>query len=279
MSGKRGLGKGLGALIPEVEVGAWERPQEIDVAAIRPNPVQPRREIRPEALEELSASIREHGVIQPLVLRRHEAGYQIIAGERRWRAAQQAGLETVPAVVREIDENRLLEIALVENVQREDLNALDEALALRELLELEASQEAVARKVGKSRPYVANAVRLLQLEGEVQELVRAGKLSAGHGRALLALTGQSQVSVAREVVRVGLTVRDTERLVKARLRAKPPRREIRPQILGAFESRLTDRLATRVRITGSERRGRIVIEYHDRDDLGRLVERLLDDEP
>lgn len=279
MSGKKGLGKGLSALIPELEVGPRDRPTEVAISAIRPNPDQPRRGMDTAGLEDLASSIREHGVIQPLIVRRDGSGpgYQIVAGERRWRAAQRAGLDKVPVVVREIDDRRLLEIALVENLQREDLNPLDEALALQELLKLQDSQEAVGRTVGKSRPYVANAVRLLQLEPGVQDLVRKGTLSAGHGRTLLALEGMDQVTAAREVVASGLTVRQTEALVKRRLGRKGGA-PARPGAFAAWEGRLQESLRANVRIVGSIRRGRIVIPYAGEEDLRRLLESLAGEE-
>lgn len=273
MSTKKGLGKGLSALIPELEVGPSDRPTEVAVTAIEPNPGQPRREMDTRALEELSQSMREHGVLQPLLVRRQGAGYQIVAGERRWRAAQRAGIERVPVVVREIDDRRVLEIALVENLQREDLNPLDEALAFQGLAELEPSQERVAEKVGKSRPYVTNALRLLQLEKEAQALVRDGSLSAGHARTLLPLSGPLQSSLAKEVVAEGLTVRQTERLVKQRMagrKAKPTR----SHTFSHWEDRLSRRLGAKAQILGTERKGKIVINYSGSGDLSRILEAL-----
>ena len=274
-SAKRGLGKGLAALIPETEVSPGEQATEVAVSAIEPNPGQPRRQVDPTSLSELAESIREHGIIQPLVVRRNGPKYQIVAGERRWRAAQQVGLNRVPVVMREIDDRRLTEIALVENLQREDLNPLDEALALQELLRLDDSQETVAHKVGKSRPYVANSIRLLQLHPEVQAEVRSGRLSAGHARALLGLGERQQPAAAHEVLRRHLTVRQTESLVR-RLgsRAREPARSRSP--FEEWEGRLQEVLEARVQITGSARRGQVVITFSGEDELERIVGRLVD---
>lgn len=279
MSGaKKGLGKGLAALIPEAEVVPGEKGTEVAVSAIEPNPNQPRQQVDPQSLAELASSIKEHGVIQPLVVRRHGTKYQIIAGERRWRAAQQAGLERVPVVVREIDDGRLLEIALVENLQREDLNPLDEALALQELLKLEDSQDAVARKVGKSRPYVANAVRLLQLHPDVQADVKAARLSAGHARALLALGSRQQTAAAREVIRRHLTVRQTESLVQRSGAREKQRKGSGSAAFHAWESRLQEALGAKVQITGSSRRGQVVITFSGEDELERIIGHLVEED-
>jgi ParB family chromosome partitioning protein len=269
---RRGLGKGLGALIPELEVRAQERVQEAAIVAITPNPYQPRRHFDAERLEELVASIRKHGVLQPLIVRRVGEGYQLVAGERRLRAAEAAGLQTVPVVVREIAEERLLEIALVENLQREDLDPLEEARALQALVERGHSQEEVAALVGKSRPAVANAVRLLQLPEAVQALVASRALSAGHARALVGLPAAEAEALARRAVAEDLRVRDVERLAQQRRPVVRRERVRYPQ----WEERLQERYGARARITGSAERGRIVLEYRGEGQLERLLEALLD---
>lgn len=274
-SAKRGLGKGLAALIPETEISPGEQATEVAVSAIEPNPDQPRRQVDPTSLSELAESIREHGIIQPLIVRRHGPKYQIIAGERRWRAAQQVGLKRVPVVMRDIDDRRLTEIALVENLQREDLNPVDEALALQELLKLDDSQETVARKVGKSRPYVANSVRLLQLHPDVRAEVKSGRLSAGHARALLGLAERQQPAAAHEVLRRHLTVRQTESLVR-RLGLRPGETVRSRSAFEEWESRLREVLEAKVQITGSARRGQVVITFSGEDELERIIGRLID---
>jgi len=214
---RKALGKGLSALLPDPEPAAAspavDRASEAPVASLEPNPFQPRSAMDPARLLELTASIRESGIVQPILVRRHGERYQIIAGERRWRAAQQAGLATVPIVVRDVADDRLLELALVENIQRQELTPLEEAQAFHRLQEeLRLTQEEVARKVGRDRTTVTNTLRLLRLPREVRELLNTGGLDAGHGRALLALDkAEEQIALAREAARKGLSVREVER--------------------------------------------------------------------
>lgn len=216
---KRGLGKGLGALLPGSDDNQRDAAQQIAIDRIQPNPEQPRQVFDEDKLEELAASIREHGVVQPILVRPAGAGYEIVAGERRWRAAQLAGLRAVPAVVRDLTGSQVMEIALIENLQREDLNPLEEARAYRRLLdEFGLSQEQLAKRLGKSRPQISNTLRLLQLQPEVQELVERGELTMGHAKAVLALDSpEEQVGVARNVVAQKLSVRDTEEAVRRTL--------------------------------------------------------------
>ncbi len=271
MPAKRGLGRGLAALIPELEVAPGEAASEVSLDALRPNPAQPRRDFPEESLAALAQSIAAQGVIQPLIVRRANAGYEIVSGERRFRAARLAGLATVPVVVRQIDDRRLLEIALVENLQREDLNPIDEALALAQLEETSGSQEAVARQVGRSRPAVANALRLLQLCPEVLELVRAGTLSAGHGRALVTLPPARQRALAELVRRRGLSVRQTEALVSKR--PSGPRRRS-GGALGEWEALIGEELGLSVHLAGSLHRGRLSVSYRNSEEFEALVARL-----
>jgi ParB family chromosome partitioning protein len=279
---RRGLGRGLGALIPGAEEPT-RGPQEISLAELKVNPFQPRRQFDEAALQELAATIRTHGVLTPVVVRHTEEGYQIIAGERRVRAAKLAGLSHVPAVVREASDGQALEMALVENLQREDLNPLESAEAYQRLVdEFGLSQEAVASRVGRDRSTVANALRLLRLPQKLREDVAAGILSEGHARAILGLERPADQLKARdEVVGRHLTVRATEELVR-RLRGKhqpggsPPASEkTRPPSdpnLAAIEDRLRHSLGTKVRIVKDGQGGRLEISFFSDDDLTRLVE-------
>ena len=277
---RRGLGRGLGALIPSVPATmAEERSGDgssAPIASIRPNPQQPREGFSEEALEELTASIRENGLLQPLLVRRSNGGYELIAGERRLRAARRAGLDHVPVTVREADDRQSLELALIENLQREDLNAMEEARAYRRLGdEFGLSQEEIARRVGKQRSTVANTLRLLLLPDDIQSQIENGTLSAGHARSLLGLESSSdQRDTARKVVDRGLSVRETEQLVRSHARASLPE----DADLRALESELTRALGTRVRIRpGRKGGGRIEIEYYSDEELTGLVHRFVED--
>lgn len=273
---RRGLGRGLEALIPQ-EVELREQIVALELEKIEPNPRQPRRQVDEAGLEELAASIREHGVVQPIVVCQvGEGRYRLVAGERRWRACRLLGMTTIPAVVKELSDRESTEVALVENLQREDLNPLEEATAYQMLQEeFGLTQEEVARRVGKSRAQVANTLRLLQLPAEVQGYIEAGLLSAGHGRALLALAGEEQqVRLAQEIVRKGLSVREAEKAVRREGRR---RREMEARDAGEGEwaeiaAALAERLGTKVRVRGREGRGRIEVEFYSLDDLQRLLE-------
>jgi ParB family chromosome partitioning protein len=280
MADKRpALGRGLSALIPDTPapVPASERSLEIDSDLLRPNRFQPRTHMDEERIEELARSIRSNGIIQPIVVRKVEDGYEIIAGERRWRAAQRAGLLKVPVVVRDIPEERLLAVALIENIQREDLNPIEEAVAYRRLGdEFHLTQEQIADAVGKDRSSVANYVRLLRLPPEVRGNVASNALSMGHARALLALNDEAaQLRVARDVVSRNLSVRETEALVKKT--ASPPAEKPAkaPDVhTRAAEDKLRLSLGTRVRINRRGKGGRIEIEFVNEDELQRIYERL-----
>jgi ParB family chromosome partitioning protein len=278
---RKALGKGLSALLPDPDPSpgdASELAREMAVDALEPNPHQPRTILGEPGLQELERSIRESGIVQPIVVRRRGDRYQIVAGERRWRAAQRAGLETVPVTVREVPDERLLEMAIVENVQREDLSPLEEAAAYQRLQdELGLSQEDVARKVGKDRSTVANTIRLLRLPPEVRELLKAERLSAGHGRALLALErAEDQVQLAREAARKGLSVRDVESRVTA-LRTPSPAREKgrKDPNTKAAEERLKGILGTRVEISRRGAKGTLHIPFGSEAELNRIFELLL----
>jgi len=278
---RKALGKGLSALLPDPEPAAappaGDRAGEAPVASLEPNPFQPRSAMDPARLSELAASIRESGIVQPILVRRHGERFQIIAGERRWRAAQQAGLATVPIVIRDVADDRLLELALVENIQRQELSPLEEAQAFHRLQEeLRLTQEEVARKVGRDRTTVTNTLRLLRLPREVRELLNTGGLDAGHGRALLALEkAEEQIALAREAARKGLSVREVERRV-ALLRA--PRAKAAPTRdanTRAAEERLRAVLGTRVQIARRGRGGQLRIAFGTEAELNRLYELLV----
>jgi ParB family chromosome partitioning protein len=278
---RKALGRGLSALIPEVEPAAPVEgaAAEVPVALIDPNPFQPRSAMDPARLAELTASIRESGIVQPILVRRRGERYQIIAGERRWRAAQAAGLSGVPVTLREVPDGKLLELALVENVQRQELSALEEAQAFQRLQdEFHLTQEEIARRVGRERSTVANTLRLLRLPRELRELVAQGRLDAGHARALLALDrAEDQLELGREAARKGLSVREVERRV-AQLRAprQTPAGSRKDPNTRAAEERLRAALGTRIEITRRGRgRGEIRLAFSNEAELNRLYELLL----
>jgi ParB family chromosome partitioning protein len=276
------LGKGLSALIPDAPEPSMGGVLEVDIDLLQPNAYQPRTRMDDGRMDDLVQSIRGNGVIQPIVVHRSGGGYRIIAGERRWRAAQKAGLLRVPVVVREVaddDPRKLLEMALVENIQREDLNPIEEGHAYRRLAEeFHLTQDAIASTVGKDRSTVANMLRLLRLPEEVQHEVAGGRLSAGHARALLVLTDEAeQRRLGREIVARGLSVRETESLVKKAGEAPSTAPAPEPPVdvhTRAAEEKLRFRLGTRVRIVRRGSRGRIEIDFTSEDELIRLFDAL-----
>jgi ParB family chromosome partitioning protein len=276
---RKALGKGLAALLPDPD--SADRPgdtgAEVPTDRLEPNPQQPRLHVGKEALSALAASIRESGMVQPILVRRHEGRYQIIAGERRWRAALELGLPTVPVTVREVPDERLLELALVENIQRQELTALEEAQAYVRLQEtLRCTQEQVAHKVGKDRATVANSMRLLRLPREVKELLSGGKIDAGHARALLALERPGdQVGLAWEAARRALSVREVERRVAALRAPRPARAKRRDPNTKAAEERLKAALGTVVEIARRGAGGSLRIAFTSEQELQRLFELLL----
>ncbi len=285
---KRRLGRGLEALLA-VEPREGERVDEVGVELVDPNPHQPRRAFPEDKLEELAASIREHGVVQPILVRQVGDRYQIIAGERRWRAARMAGLRAVPVIVRDMTDAQMMEVALVENLQRQDLNPMEEARAYQVLMErLGLTQEELAVRLGKSRPAIANALRLLQLDRAVQALVEGGRLSMGHARALAGLpAGEAQREAARRIAEGGLSVREAEALVKRLQREQSAAASTKAAstsvkvvreglqegaVTAAVAAGLQDRLGVRVRVRSAGGKGVVEIEFYGPEDLERIYE-------
>jgi ParB family chromosome partitioning protein len=293
MTKRGGLGRGLSALIPgAIEEGSAAGLLEVPVGAVAPNPRQPRTVFEDESLDALALSIREVGILQPIVVRKTATGFELIAGERRLRAAKRAGLATIPAVIRDSDDAESLREALIENIHREDLNPIELAEAFRELLdELGLKQETLAERLGMSRSHIANTIRLLQLPVEVQQLLAAGKIQAGHGRALLSLAdADAQQTLALRIAAEDLTVREVEELVrnylehpagaptpKAALQAVPDAPAANP--LAEVEEILSEQLATRVSIQMGKRRGKVIIEFGSADDLDRIVSEIIGSGP
>ena len=271
---RKGLGRGLQALIPETESGSVN---EIDMEDIIVNDNQPRKEFKEEALDALTDSVKQYGVLQPILVCPDDDGYKIIAGERRYRAAKAAGLESIPAVVRSISEEESMELALIENLQREDLNPIEEAAAYKTLMEeFELTQEEIARIIGKSRPAIANSLRLLNLDGSVREMVEEGKLSAGHAKALLGIDSGRQYELAIRVIKNGMSVRDTEKMIykltEDKRISKKVKKAKKDPIIKDIESRLERTLGTRVLINRGKKGGKIYIEYYSNEELERIIE-------
>lgn len=279
---KRALGKGLSALIPDISPDdeAREAINNVEVATVSPNPFQPRETFNPHSMEELKRSIAEKGIIQPISVRRIESGFQLIAGERRLRAARDLGITTIPAFVLDVStDEEMLELSIIENIHREDLNPVDIANGYFRLIkECKLTQEDVSQKVGKDRSTVANFLRLLKLPRRIQESLQRNELSMGHARALISLpSSEDQIQLWTKIVQKGLSVRKVELLVKQianreiTFKQKPPSQEISFYIRDA-EDRLRRFLATQIKITSKAKGGKIEIEYYSDDDLGRLVE-------
>lgn len=268
MAMKKGLGRGLDALLGDYTQPTPEGVQQVDIRRIDTNAGQPRKDFDQEKLQELADSIRQHGVVQPILLRQNGERYVIVAGERRFRAARLAGLEKVPAIVKDLDEAQVMEVALIENLQREDLNPIEEAAAIRFLMQQhDLTQEEVSKRLSKSRPAIANSLRLLTLPEPVQAYLRNGKLQAGHARALAGLQDpEAQAVLADKIVGEGLSVRAAESLAREQGQ-KPPRQKKEPPAtdpdLAAAEASLREWLGTKVSIQGNSQRGRIVIEYYN----------------
>ena len=279
---RKALGRGLGALLSSdrtVDLGA--EPSEVDLDSIVPGPMQPRTHFDEAALESLAESIKTHGIVQPLLVRRRDGGYELIAGERRWRAAKLAGISRVPVIVKEVPDDSLLEIALIENIQRENLNPIEEAHAYKNLIEtVGLTQESLASRVGRDRTYITNYLRLLRLPDDVQQLLKEGRLSTGHARTLLALSDTDLLRrIARQIIDSGLSVRATEQLVQKASEEKPARRSapqaVDPNIKAA-ETKLRRALGTQVKILqAADGRGKVEISFFNTQDLDRIYTLLL----
>ncbi len=275
---KRGLGRGLEALIPSSSAYV-DQVQELKINDIEPNAEQPRKYFHEEELKSLAESIENHGVVQPIIVTKEKERYKIIAGERRWRAARLAGLKTIPAIIKEYAGKKALEIALIENIQRQDLNAIEEAEAFQRLAEdYELTQEKIAQTVGKSRPAIANSLRLLTLDPRVKEMIIAGRISGGHARVLITINNKDeQYQIAQELEKGGLSVRETEQYIKKRLNTKkmPKLKNDRFQdIQDGISDRLKTILGTKVQLAAKKNKGKIIIEYYSNQELDRLLEML-----
>lgn len=268
-----GLGRGLTALLPEALEPKAGVPQEIPLEALRPNPYQPRRRETEEGLEELADSIRRHGILQPILVRPVADGYQIVAGERRWRAAQRAGLTSIPALVRDWSDKETLLLALIENLQREDLNPIEAAEAYqRALQEFHWTQEELAAYLGKSRAAIANTLRLLSLPPEIRQSIAEGRISEGHGRALLAISDEKERrAIWQRILRESLTVRDVERLARSLPSSRPRARPASDPHLEALEDRLRRATGNEARIVPGRKGGALMLRYYSEEDLERLV--------
>ena len=291
---KKGLGRGLEALFEEISVEIPEEKETVkkdkktdkreaesgvlyvDINDIKPNIYQPRKTFDEDKLEELASSIREHGIIQPVVLRSTDGGYEIVAGERRWRAARKAGIKKIPCVIRELTDEQNMLVAIIENMQREDLNPIEEAEGLSRMIEVYGlTQEQVSKGVGKSRPYITNSLRLLKLSDDVREMTREGKLTAGHARALAGIKDiEKQKKLALKAVKEGLSVRNIEKLVGEPAKKKSKVKPEKNADVMRLEAELKDTLGTKVTLSSTGRKGKIEIEYYSRDELERLIELL-----
>lgn len=277
----KGLGKkGINAFFTNIEAGKEETVQEISLKELRPNPYQPRKTFQQEAIDELKDSILEHGILQPLVVRKSIKGYEIVVGERRFRAAKEAKLASVPAVVRELTEQQMMELAVLENLQREDLNPIEEGQAYQTLMEkLKFTQEEVAKRLGKSRPHVANHIRLLSLPPKIQELISDGKISMGHGRALLGLRQKAKLpAIVDKIIEESLNVRQLEKIIQ-NLNENVPRETKKPEkkkdvFIQEREHSLRERFGTTVNIKQTKNKGKIEIEFFSQEDLERILEML-----
>lgn len=270
---KKGLGKGLGALITSAETED-NGVREIRINEVEPNIGQPRKNFNDEKLAQLAQSIKQHGIVQPLIVQRDGSKYKIVAGERRWRAARIAGLRTVPVIIRDLSNKQVMEIALIENLQREDLNPIEEAEAYDKLMnEYSMTQEEIAGTVGKSRPAIANSLRLLNLQDKIRIRLIDGELTTGHARALLAIEDQElQLRAADEIIKRELNVRETEQLVKRLTQQKQIKKKKEDDVeYLAIEERLREVLGTKVKIMNNKNKGKIMIEYYSLDELDRLI--------
>ncbi len=271
---RQALGKGLDVLLPQSPAPASAL-IELQLDRIQPNPLQPRMQFEPEKLQELAASIKENGVLQPIVVRPSGGGYEIVVGERRWRAAQQVNLERIPAIVQQVSDEKMLELALVENIQRDDLSPIEEGQAYQLLADQFAlTHEEIAQRVGRSRTAITNSLRLLRLPRLIQEKVMSEEMSMGHARALIPLSRKDQLHLAEQIITRGLSVRQTEQRAQLCLDPPKPRTTTKDPNIRAAEQKLEERWKTRVEIRRRGQRGQIILHFHSPDDLERLYQDL-----
>ena len=283
---KKGLGKGLESLLMSTDISVDDTVDDenieglsrLDIDDIKPNENQPRKTFDPEKIEDLANSIKEHGVIQPLVVRKIETGYEIVAGERRWRAARQAGLKEIPCIVRELSDEQNMLFAIIENMQREDLNPIEEAEGLERMItNFGMTQSEISKSVGKSRPYITNSLRLLKLPDEIKDMMVDGKLTTGHGRALITIEDEDKaIEIAKKVAKEGLSVRKIEELAneKKKKRGKPAKRAPKSPDVLLVERELKDVLGTKVNLNMTGNKGVIEIECYSKDEANRIIEML-----
>lgn len=271
---RNALGRGLSALIPEdLEKEDKNRIEEIDTNLICPNPIQPRKVFEHDKLEELTDSIKKYGVIQPIIVRKDGNLYTIIAGERRWRACKSANIKSIPCIVRDMENKNASEIALIENIQREDLNPIDEANAYEYIMERYGiTHEDVSNIVGKSRVYVTNIMRLTNLDKYVQDKIVTNEITAGHGRAILSLPSEKQIEITNKIIKEDLSVRDVEKFVRENKKVKTKKVFVKDKYITYVEELLTDRFSTKVNIQSKKNKGKIEISYNNSDDLNRILE-------
>lgn len=280
---KRGLGKGLAALLPDEPISDLleeeldkESITNIDINLIEPNKDQPRRQFEKESLQELKESIEQFGIIQPIIVRKKEDKYEIIAGERRWRAAKAAKLESIPCIIRKTDDKEAMKLALIENIQRQDLNPIEEAMAYKSLIEeYKLTQEDLAKTIGKSRSYIANTVRLLNLDKEIIENIQEGKLTAGHGRALLSIPNKKErLKTANAIINDKINVRDVENIAKKSKgkKSKTKAKATKDPFIIDIEEKLMRTLGTKVNLISKQNGGKIEIEFYSDEDLERIIE-------
>ena len=279
MAKKSGLGKGAAALFSDIADNLEETSSVVmlNIIDVQPNANQPRRNFDDEKLDALADSIKANGIIQPIIVVKHDDMYMIVAGERRWRAARKAGLKEIPAIVQDYSDKQIMEVALIENLQREDLNPVDEAMGYKTLMNMfSLTQEQISERIGKSRSAVANSLRLLNLSEEVLELIKEGKITEGHAKVIMSLKDPSeQLAAANAVINKGLSVRETEQLVKAKL--NPPRTIIKPnrqlaEYLSDLEDNISKTMGTRVKIHHKNGKGKIEIDYYSNDEFERIME-------
>ncbi|WP_018934420.1 ParB/RepB/Spo0J family partition protein [Gracilibacillus lacisalsi] len=274
----RGLGKGLDAFFPEIEEKDSDKIEEVELSKCRPNPYQPRKVFEADAIEELKESVLQHGILQPLIVRKSIRGYEIVVGERRFRAAKEANLDTIPVIIKDLTDEQMMELALLENIQREDLTPIEEATAYDRLInELGTTQDQLAKRLGKSRSHIANLVRLLSLPEEVMAQINHGALSMGHGRALLGLKDKNKIKpVVKRITTERLNVRQVEALINE-LNNQQPKKKKKPKkdiFITEKENHLKEYFGTNVKINKGKRKGKIEIEFFSEEDLNRILDKI-----